>query len=413
MKQPMPYYRLDDHTAAEYLREAGVFPKTAALTVTEIGDGNLNMVFRVRNANNGKSTIVKQAIPYLRCVGESWPLTLDRMRIEADALEIQDRHAPGLVPKILHRNNEMALFVMEDLGRMGVMRGGMNNRRKYPDFAEHISTFMANLLFFTSDLFLSAADKKAMAIQFNNPELCKITEDLIFTEPYFDCPRNNVNPALRPYLEKVFWKKTRLRLEASKLKELFLTQAQCLIHGDLHIGSIFADEKETKVFDTEFSFVGPAAFDPGLLIANFFINYLAWNGKEIPAKEKAAYQRYLLESVAEIHRLFDEKFHKNWDQHCKETAFNVAGYQDFYMRRMFEDTLGFAATEMIRRTHGLAHNSDVDQIEDLEKRRDVQISILEAGAKIMLCRHEFKRIEDVLKLMRKRGSNKTKWKSHR
>jgi 5-methylthioribose kinase len=397
----MAYHQLNHRSAAQYLKRAGVFPRTADLEVTEIGDGNINMVFRVREKDNSRSLILKHAIPYVRCVGESWPLTLDRIRIEADALEIQDRHVPKLVPKVLHRNDEMALLVLEDLGRMEVMRKGMNKLRRYPLFAEHISTFMANVLFFTSDLFLPAREKKALSARFDNP-LCGITEDLIFTEPYFDCPRNIVNPALRPYCKKVFWKKTALRLEASKLKEKFLTQGQCLIHGDLHTGSVLANATETKVFDTEFAFVGPAAFDPGLLVANFFINFIALNGKNFSREATSDYQRYLLESVRDIYRLFELKFRKNWDKHSQEPAFAVAGFQDYYLRQMFEDTLGFAAVEMIRRTHGLAHNNDVDEIEDLERRRDVQIAILETAEEIMFRRSKFERMDQVLELVEKR-----------
>jgi len=398
----MAYHPLDQRSAAQYLKRAGLFPKAAALTVTEIGDGNINMVFRVQDKHNGHSVILKHAFPYVRCVGESWPLSLDRIRIEADALEIQDRHVPALVPKVLHRNNEMALVVMEDLGRMEVMRKGMNKLRKYPRFADHISTFMANVLFFTSDLFLPAREKKALSGRFDNP-LCGITEDLIFTEPYFDCARNNVNPALRPYCERVFWRKANLRLEASKLKEKFLTQGQCLIHGDLHTGSILANATETKVFDTEFAFVGPAAFDPGLLVGNLFINFLALDGKEFTQAQKSSYQRYVLESVREIYHLFELKFRKNWDEHSKEPAFAVAGFQDYYLRQMFADTLGFAAAEMIRRTHGLAHNIDVDEIQDPERRRDVQVSILETAEEIMLRRGRFRRMDEVVAVVGHRG----------
>ena len=39
----------------------------------EIGDGNINFVFLVEGPAGG--VIVKQALPYVRVVGESWPLT--------------------------------------------------------------------------------------------------------------------------------------------------------------------------------------------------------------------------------------------------------------------------------------------------------------------------------------------------
>ena len=43
------------------------------LQADEIGDGNLNLVFKIRDAQGISRLIVKQALPYVRCVGESWP----------------------------------------------------------------------------------------------------------------------------------------------------------------------------------------------------------------------------------------------------------------------------------------------------------------------------------------------------
>lgn len=39
----------------------------------EVGDGNLNLVFIVKSEQG--SVIVKQALPYVRLVGDSWPAT--------------------------------------------------------------------------------------------------------------------------------------------------------------------------------------------------------------------------------------------------------------------------------------------------------------------------------------------------
>lgn len=52
----------------------GAFCGPGALTATEVGDGNLNQVFIVANAA-GERVVLKQALPYLRVAGESWPLT--------------------------------------------------------------------------------------------------------------------------------------------------------------------------------------------------------------------------------------------------------------------------------------------------------------------------------------------------
>lgn len=398
----MAHHALDEQTAAEYLRTKGLFPSNAALVVREIGDGNINMVFQVRQEANGRSLILKQALPYVRCVGESWPLSLERIRIEADAMEFQERLAPGRVPRLYHRDAEMALIVMEDLSHLGVMRGGMVAMRKYPRFAEHIATFMADVLFYTSDLAMDPADKKAMVARFINPDLCRITEDLIFTDPYHDAPRNRVNPALRPYLEKVFWKKNRLRLEASKLKYKFLTEAQSLLHGDLHTGSIFADESETRVFDSEFAFVGPAAFDPGLLIGELLINYFSWSGKQETTDSIEDYRAYLKATIEEVYERFERRFASNWESDASDLIAAVPGYRQSYLRNLFVDAIGYAGVVMIRRMHGLAHNLDVDGIKDEATRRDVQVQILETAEELMLNREAFSNIHDVTQLVRAR-----------
>ncbi len=45
---------------------------------------------------------VKQALPYVRLVGESWPLPLSRAHYEYLSLSKQAQLAPGLVPALLH-----------------------------------------------------------------------------------------------------------------------------------------------------------------------------------------------------------------------------------------------------------------------------------------------------------------------
>ncbi len=52
------------------------------LDISEIGDGNLNFVYIVKNGE--KSIIIKQAVPFLRCVGEEYPLSRIRMSFEIE-----------------------------------------------------------------------------------------------------------------------------------------------------------------------------------------------------------------------------------------------------------------------------------------------------------------------------------------
>ncbi|MEZ4716023.1 MAG: hypothetical protein R2851_08035 [Caldilineaceae bacterium] len=97
----------------------------------EVGDGNLNLVFIVENADDpGQSVVLKQALPYLRVAGDSWPLTRERMRFETQALRKHNELAPGLVPTVYHADDVMSLVVMENLADLEVMRKPLVNRER-------------------------------------------------------------------------------------------------------------------------------------------------------------------------------------------------------------------------------------------------------------------------------------------
>ena len=59
------------------------------------------------------------------------------------------------------------------------------------------------------------------------------------------------------------------------MKLKFLTDAQALIHGDLHTGSIMVTDSDTRAIDPEFAFFGPMGFDIGALIGNLLIAAIA------------------------------------------------------------------------------------------------------------------------------------------
>jgi len=374
------YHPLTESEAIELARRIeGVFPQGAELTCREIGDGNLNLVFHVRDEASGRSLILKQALPYAKVVGESWPLTLDRSRIESEALIEEGRLAPGLVPKVYKYDPDLALTVMEDLSDHIIMRAGLMQCRRYPLFADHISTFLANTLFFTSDLGMNQQEKKVQAGRFINPELCKITEDLIFDDPYTVSSNNNYDAAIEDEAEALRTDE-KLHFEVALLREKFLTQGQALLHGDLHTGSIFVREDSTKVIDPEFAYYGPMGFDVGAVIGNLLLNFagqLHWSADEA---SRTSYREYLLETVKSIWTQFDRKFRAHWngkivDRLARETA----GYQDDYMRRLLQDSIGYAGCKMVRRIVGLAHVADIDRIPDAAVREKAQRVALRIG----------------------------------
>lgn len=82
-----------------------------SIKVKEVGDGNLNYVYIVEGPNQ-KCLIVKQALPYVRCVGESWPMSLRRAYFENKAL-MEEQKLMGswsCLPEVYHFDNDNALI---------------------------------------------------------------------------------------------------------------------------------------------------------------------------------------------------------------------------------------------------------------------------------------------------------------
>lgn len=391
------YHPLDEQEAIRIA--AGLdqfFPVDARLSCREIGDGNLNLVFHITDSVSGKSLIMKQALPYAKVVGESWPLTLDRARIESEKLIIEGKLAPGLVPVVYKYDPELALTIMEDLSDHIIMRQGLINGTRYPKFADHISTFMARTLFFTSDLGMNQQDKKNQLKSFINPELCKITEDLIFDDPYTNSSNNSFDEAIRDAAEAL-WNDGELHLEVAILRDKFLTSAQALLHGDLHTGSIFITPESTKVIDPEFAYYGPIGFDIGAVIANLLLNY-AGQGHWIQDEgQRSEFRQYLLAAVEEIWTQFDAKFRALWEEHVVDRiASSAPGYRDYYMNRLLQDSAGFAGAKMVRRIVGLAHVADIDRIPDDAARERAQRLALKIGTALIRNNRRIGSIKEVL-----------------
>ena len=375
--------------------------------VEEVGDGNLNLVFKVRGPDAGVA--VKQALPYVRLVGESWPLPLSRAHFEHLALSVEAHHAPGLVPAILHYDERLALIVMELLEPHIILRQGMIAGTVYPRFVEDITDFVARTLFFTSDLALSAADKKELVGAFaGNAALCKITEDLIFTEPYTIAENNRwTSPQLDPYAARLR-EDGDLKAAVSRLKLRFMGEAQALIHGDLHTGSVMVTQGDTRVIDPEFAFMGPMGFDLGALAANLLINYFSQDGHEKTPGERDAYRAWVLETLEGVWTGFRAKFLALWrSEAAAGDGYPAALFQDplgalrleqerqAYMERLYRDTLGFGAAKMIRRIVGLAHNIDLEWIEDPARRARCEARALTLARELMVNPESFPAIGDV------------------
>ena len=378
----------------------------ASWSITEVGDGNLNLVFIVKGDRGGVA--VKQALPYVRLVGESWPLPLSRAHYEYLALSRQAQLAPGLVPALLHHNAVLALTVMELLEPHIIMRKGLVAGTSYPRFVEDITTFTARNLFFTSDLALSAAEKKEGIAAFaGNHALCKITEDLIFTDPYRIAEQNRWTAPFLDSMAASLREDMDLHVAISRLKLKFMASPEALLHGDLHTGSIMVTATETRVIDPEFAFYGPMGFDVGAVLANLLMAYFASAGHERSAGERRAFEGWVLETVEQVWNEFARKFLDLWRTDARGDAYPVSLFggekggarleaeRQAYMQRLFGDAVGFAGAKINRRIFGLAHNIDFELIEDSRKRAICEARSVSLARALMVDTAEFPDIASV------------------
>ncbi|AGE21426.1 methylthioribose kinase [Geobacillus sp. GHH01] len=376
--QTSVYEPLTEPKAVSLAVRLGLFRDGAPLLCREIGDGNLNLVFHIVDQETKQGVIIKQALPYAKVVGESWPLTLKRAVIESNALRTFASYVPQYVPKVYYSDESLAITVMEDLSRLQIARKGLIEGKTYPLLSQHIGEFVAKTAFYTSDFGMNQQEKKKLAQSFVNPELCKITEDLVFTDPFFDHETNNFEDELRPDVEAL-WRDDRLHLEAAKLKRKFLTEADVLLHGDLHTGSIFVSADETKVIDPEFAFYGPIGFDLGQFFANLLLNALSR-----PELERQP----LFDHIDRTWDVFASVFSTLWRTESVETYAATPGLLEDVLRHAFIDAVGFAGCEVIRRTIGLAHVADLDGIEHKDERLVAKRHALRLGRRLIIERAE-------------------------
>ena len=410
------YHALDANTVVAYLRGldtlAGVLDPSTPVQAREVGDGNLNQVFIVTSTDgSGQSVVLKQALPYLRVAGESWPLTRERMRFETQALIKHNELAPGLAPQVYHYDDAMSLVVMENLSHLEVMRKPLVARKRFPHFADHISTFMARSLFFTSDLYLTGVEKKELQAQFINPHLCKIQEDFVFTNPFMNSPENKWNPLLDDEVQAVR-RNSPLKLAIAEMKASYMTHAQALIHSDLHTGSIMADAEQTKVIDPEFAFFGPMGFDVGAVLENLVLNYLSHFAHTPDPVARAEYQAYLLGLVRDIWNQFAQKFEELWVDHNRgelmpasywdypggEAAF--AEFRRRYLADLLQDTAGHGGCKMLRRMMGIVSVWDITSIADPAQRAVAERLAIRIGSRWVLERKAIASVEDLIGIVR-------------
>lgn len=377
---------------------------TSRWTVKEVGDGNLNLVFIVEG--DAGALVVKQALPYVRLVGESWPLPLKRSYFEYHALTRFAARDPGMVPTVHHFDEAQAIIAMDFLSPHVILRRGLIEGHQYLSIARALGQYLARTAFRGSDLAMVTAQKKSdVALFAGNVELCGITETLVFSDPYFGAEINRHTQQLSPLVAELRADRD-LKVSAQRMKHAFSARSETLCHGDLHSGSVMVKATDAKVIDPEFAFYGPFGFDVGMLLANYWMSFFSQRGHEAKGSRNGM-RDYLLRVIIETWMNFREEFSLLWRTERKgilyqstlfEQQSDVLGAEQalqHVLQDIWVDMLGFAGIEIHRRILGLAHNADFETIRDDGLRASCEAPALKFGRHLAVNRGKITGLEEV------------------
>ncbi|MFG1343421.1 S-methyl-5-thioribose kinase [Xanthobacter autotrophicus DSM 431] len=396
-------------TRAELLDRLG---PPALWQVREVGDGNLNLVFIVEGPKG--SVVVKQALPYARVVGESWPMSLDRAFFEHEALKRLGTRDPGRAPQLIFFDPAQAILAMEHLTPHKVARRAFMEGEELPLMGEHLGLYLARTLFRGSDWSMPTAARKAdLALFAGNVELAGITEELVFSDPFKPAPLNRWTCGLEDAAAAVRDDRA-LKFAAQEMKARFCTCTETLLHGDLHTGSVMATADDTRVIDAEFALYGPMGFDVGVLVANLWMAVFAQPGHRAGGRAQRAYGDFLLATVETLWRVFAAEFSRLWRTErtgilggrdlfeAQGDTLGAAAALAHHLEQVWQDALGFAGIEICRRILGLAHIAEFETIADVALRARLERRALAFGRHLAVNRRDIPSIDAANRLVRTR-----------
>jgi 5-methylthioribose kinase len=373
------YHQFSSTEAADFANlYSDLFGERSKLTTQCFGDQHMNLVFRVQN-QAGTSLIVKQGLPFARGLSERWPLTLDRRRIEAEALKLFAKAAPDLVVEVLHYDATQAAILMEDLAQLDLLEQALNQGRQFHQIGRQLGEFLGKIAVSNSDLMLALPQQRARQQQFLNPEPWQISEDLLFNDPYCHHERNEVPPALRLPVQQL-WQQDVLLAEVATLKHRFRTQADTLVHGDFTCGSVFVGKTALKVIDAEFAGFGPHGFDLGLMLGSLMLHYCAATWQD--AANTKDQKNYLLSQIKQLLSSYQQELLQQLAQ-CRDLLLSNTAFHQQLLQDAVKLAVGFAGCEIIRRIYG-AFPAPCWQTLPTAQRQQAQLQALKLGQQLIL-----------------------------
>ena len=226
------------------------------LSIKKPGEGNMNVVLRVRT--NLRSFIIKQSRPFVQKYQEI-TAPIERIDVEYQFYKaVTNKTIAPHIPKILAYNAENYLLILEDLGDCKDMSYLYNDRT--------IATPQLHQL-----IDIASEIHKSTPVAYpENMELRLLNHQHIFVLPFLKDSEFSLD-AIQEGLQElalIYRNDDALKKEIAQVGEQYLSAGNTLLHGDYYPGSWMTKENHTYVIDPEFSFMGFAEFDIGVMAAH-------------------------------------------------------------------------------------------------------------------------------------------------
>lgn len=251
------------HKVESFLHQIEFFSnKNEKITeITKPGEGNMNVVLRVKT--NLRSFILKQSRPFVQKYKEI-KAPIERIEVEHQFYKAiaNNTSLNQHIPQVLKFNKEHHLLILEDLGKCEDMTSLYSSYKIERNQLKLLVNIVSNI------------HKTKVANKYpENKELRKLNHQHIFELPFLEnngFSLNNVQEGLEK-LSIPYKKDELLKEKIKKIGDKYLSEGTTLIHGDFYPGSWMSKQENIYIIDPEFSFLGFAEFDLGVLAAHFIL----------------------------------------------------------------------------------------------------------------------------------------------
>ena len=238
----------------------------AVLSVDRAGEGNMNVVLRVRTAH--RSFILKQSRPY---VEKYQQIEAPLERIAVEHRFYQDVHGQAhqkYFPKVLAYDPKDFILLLEDLGNCDDM--------SYCYAGQALTSSQINQLIQIAKIVHSTRVDQDFP---KNMALRELNHTHIFELPFREdngFSLDEVQHGLQG-LSEIYKQDIKLKEKVKQLGERYLRSGKVLVHGDYYPGSWMSSDDKVFVIDPEFCFVGFAEFDLGVMAAHLIMATMQFN----------------------------------------------------------------------------------------------------------------------------------------